>query len=265
MYPQRQGKGTIPGKECSPVPKVIEEVNGCPKAWLKELEQRKRNRMRGDSVVWARENSTGNYSSESLSPPIDTAAASTAVNGYSSTNALTTTLNKSNNSLWNRRRTNSTNSMHSVNKDNTQQLQHCDNFTNDSSSSSTNQHVSSGSPSSVLPVLQQRGSSASPRVPHTSGFWVQDPDDVHQMWIGTDYAEEDTSKNIDTSSPRIWASANSSGNRFPLQPTSPQRAPQLVNKVPHLPPSAGCSSNGTPNKNFQYHLSSVSGVWVSIH
>lgn len=37
-----------------------------------------------------------------------------------------------------------------------------------------------------LTFPQARGSSASPRTPHSRGFWLQHPDDLHQQWVKTD-------------------------------------------------------------------------------
>ncbi|XP_045615457.1 NAD(+) hydrolase sarm1 isoform X5 [Procambarus clarkii] len=80
----------------------------------------------------------------------------------------------------------------------------------------------------------QRGSSASPRAPHSKGFWVQEPDDYHSRWVTTKTPDSEGS-----GMPLTWPPTGVGGRDGSYrgacvsQPSSPHRAPET-------PPPLGC-------------------------
>nr|XP_053634146.1 NAD(+) hydrolase sarm1-like isoform X1 [Cherax quadricarinatus] len=85
----------------------------------------------------------------------------------------------------------------------------------------------------------QRGSSASPRAPHSKGFWVQEPEDYHSRWVTTKTPDSEGS-----TTPLTWPPTGGGGSHGRdgsywgaciSQPSSPHRAPAT-------PPPLGCST-----------------------
>ncbi|CAL4085801.1 unnamed protein product [Meganyctiphanes norvegica] len=69
----------------------------------------------------------------------------------------------------------------------------------------------------------QRGSSASPRAPHSKGFWVQEPDDFHQRWV-----DSQTPVSEGNGTPLTWpptGGGGRGGTTCSSQPSSPRKAP----------------------------------------
>lgn len=96
----------------------------------------------------------------------------------------------------------------------------------------------------------QRGSSASPRAPHSKGFWVQEPDDYHSRWVTTKTPDSEGS-----GMPLTWPPTGVGGRDGSYrgacvsQPSSPHRAPET-------PPPLGCYT--TLPKVYKSHA-----TWVS--
>ncbi|XP_042237550.1 NAD(+) hydrolase sarm1-like isoform X4 [Homarus americanus] len=97
-----------------------------------------------------------------------------------------------------------------------------------------------GYTNSVSPGGSQRGSSASPRAPHSKGFWVQEPEDYHSRWVTTKTPDSEGS-----GTPLTWPPTGGGGSygrdgshhrgACVSQPSSPHRAPAT-------PPPLGCST-----------------------
>ena len=101
---------------------------------------------------------------------------------------------------------------------------------------------------SVSPIGNQRGSSASPRTPHSKGFWVQEPDEYHSRWVPTKTPDPEG-----CNTPLTWPPGGGSSSPRAVclsQPSSPHRAPAT-------PPPLGCSAPSQP-KVYKSHA-----TWVS--
>lgn len=106
----------------------------------------------------------------------------------------------------------------------------------------------------------QRGSSASPRAPHSKGFWVQEPDDFHSRWVTTATPTPDPDP-ASCGMPLTWPPAGGSGGH--QQGREGGRAaclsqPSSPHKTPATPPPMGCSA--TLPKVYKSHA-----TWVSTH
>lgn len=219
MYPLWQGRGPSRGPS--------EDHGGASqRTWLKDADDKRKGWMRDPNGVWIRDSTVNGYSPINGTP-----------NGLSG--KMVTPLNKANSSLWNRRRTNSVNSIPTLSSSTPPG--------NQPSAREQSPSPSSGSPSVVIPTGLQRGSSASPRMPHTKGFWVQEPDELQQVWVGTETPDTET-----PSTSGILSSA-----RYPSQPPSPHRTPQTgLPSVPKVPQPG--NANTTAPKVYKSHA-----TWVS--
>ncbi|KAF2353911.1 hypothetical protein FHG87_015333 [Trinorchestia longiramus] len=101
-----------------------------------------------------------------------------------SSNMPASSLNQQNNSLWNRRRTNSTINLPSAPVGEQDR--------SPSSKPAAKIFFANGGSHNEDFDKPTRGSSTSPRTPHSRGFWLQHPDDLHQQWVKTDTPDVQT-------------------------------------------------------------------------
>lgn len=123
-----------------------------------------------------------------------------------------------------------------------------------------NLHSNGNGHIAMPPGGSQRGSSASPRAPHSKGFWVQEPDDFHSRWVTTGTPTPDP-ESASSGTPLTWPPAGGGGalhqgreggrGACVSQPSSPH-------KTPATPPPMVCSA--TLPKVYKSHA-----TWVSTH
>ena len=233
---------------------------GYPKNWIQEVEEKKKGwSIDPNNGGWIRESPAPNGSGASSSSgfrasPVGSSGGSSG----SSPNNLTTSrkptsLNKANSNLWNRRRTNSTTNIPNITNHNSSTSP----INIHSSVSTTNLNDNSMNPmsnkGSTGYTKTHRGSSASPRMPHSKGFWVQEPEDIHQRWVGTNTPDGDTSA-VSITSPLTWPPTSSGGRSAEGSISACSSQPSSPHKISTSPPAL----SSTLPKVFKSHA-----TWVS--